>query len=133
MTYTIQETAARLGVSASALRYYEKENLLPDIKRDKNGRRYYDEDDIGWLEVILCLKATNMPIKDIRKFVQLNFMGDCTLQERLEMVLAHRQNVQKQIDELTEYMKHINHKVEYFTKACKLGTEKELKYSNNFL
>lgn len=127
MKYSIRQAANISGLSASTLRYYESEGLLPHIQRDENSRRYYDESNLEWISVINCLKSTNMPIEQIKAFVALHGEGDKTLHQRLEMVLKHRENVRKQIDELNEYMDHINYKVDYFKLACELGTEKELK------
>lgn len=127
MKYSIKEAAKITELTASTLRYYESEGLLPHIKRDENNHRYYDEANLEWIAVINCLKGTNMPIEQIKKFVDLHSEGDKTLHERLEMVLKHKEDVQKQIDELNKYMNHINYKVDYFKLACKLGTEKELK------
>ncbi len=42
----------------------------------------YMEDDLEWMVVITCLKDTDMSIKDIKKFVALCALGDCTLEER---------------------------------------------------
>ncbi|NRY59682.1 hypothetical protein [Clostridium beijerinckii] len=81
------------------------------------------------------MKYSIMPIEQIKEFVVLNSQGDCTLYKRLELILKHRENVQKKIDGLNKYMEHINYKVDYFTMACELGTEKELKkqqYPNHF-
>ncbi|ABR36083.1 MULTISPECIES: MerR family transcriptional regulator [Clostridium] len=135
MKYSIQEAARITGLTPSTLRYYESEGLLPNIKRAENRHRYYDESNLEWIAVINCLKNTNMPIEQIKEFVILNSQGDGTLYKRLELILKHRENVQKKIDELNKYMEHINYKVDYFTMACELGTEKELKkerYPNHF-
>ncbi|MCD2347718.1 MerR family transcriptional regulator [Clostridium guangxiense] len=127
MKYSIKQVAEITGLTESTLRYYESEGLLPNIQRAKNGHRYYDESNLEWIAVINCLKSTNMPIDQIKIFVNLHSEGDKTLHQRLEMILKHRENVQKQINKLNKYMEHINYKVDYYKLACKLGTEKEIK------
>jgi DNA-binding transcriptional MerR regulator len=127
MEYTIRQASKITELPSSTLRYYESEGLLPDIKRNRNGHRYYDESNLKWIALITCLKNTNMPIELIKIFVTLHNEGDKTLNERLEIVLQHRENVQKKIDELNNYMKYINYKVDYYTLACELGTENKLK------
>lgn len=127
MEYTIQQASQKTGLTASTLRYYEAEGLIPAIKRGENRHRYYDDGNLDWISVITCLKNTNMPIEQIKDFVALHKEGDKTLKERLDMMLDHREAVQKKIDELNEYMKHINYKVEYYTLACELGSEAKLK------
>jgi DNA-binding transcriptional MerR regulator len=44
--YGISATARELGLSAEWLRKGEKRGSLPFAKRDRNGHRYYTEEDI---------------------------------------------------------------------------------------
>lgn len=69
MIYTVGEAAKMLGVAPSALRYYDKEGLLPFVERSGGGMRMFKESDIEWLKLIDCLKATGMPIKGIKQFI----------------------------------------------------------------
>lgn len=124
MEYSIGEAAQKAGISASTLRYYEKEGLLPSIKRNKNGIRSFTDEDLQSLRIIECLKATEMPIKDIRKFIDLCADGDNSLQERYELFLDRKAAVQKQIAELQEVAKVIDFKCWYYQTAIEAGTEK---------
>ena len=124
MEYSISETAKKVGITASTLRYYEKEGLLPSIKRDKNGIRSFTDDDLQSLRIIECLKATGMPIKDIRKFIDLCAEGDNSLQERYELFLDRKKAVQKQIEELKKVEQVIDFKCWYYQIAIEAGTEK---------
>ncbi|WP_027410454.1 MerR family transcriptional regulator [Anoxybacteroides tepidamans] len=127
MHYTIKEVSKITGLPSSTLRYYETEQLLPKIQRNPSGARVYTEDDLEWIAVITCLKDTGMSIKDIKKFVALCALGDCTLEERKQMVLAHKKNVELKIAKLQKHLEHINFKADYYEAACKAGTEAELK------
>lgn len=124
MKYTIGETAEKMGITASTIRYYEKEGLLPNIKRDKNGIRFFTENDLQSLKIIECLKATGMPIKDIRKFIDLCAEGDNSLQERYALFLDRKAAVQNQIEELKKIEKVIDFKCWYYQTAIEAGTEK---------
>ncbi len=44
--YSISEAARELGLSAEWLRQGEKRGSLPSARRDRNGYRYYTEDDL---------------------------------------------------------------------------------------
>ena len=66
MVYPIGVFSSKVGLAASTLRYYEQQKLL-SVKRDKAGRRIYDETDIPWLAFIIRLKETGMPIREIAK------------------------------------------------------------------
>ena len=64
---TIKEVSDKLGLSVHTLRYYEKEGLIRNIKRNINGFRNYSDNDVGWLDLIMKLKLTRMPLKDLKK------------------------------------------------------------------
>jgi MerR family transcriptional regulator, redox-sensitive transcriptional activator SoxR len=63
---SIGEVASRVGMRASALRYYERLGLLPRAAR-KSGRRVYDERAIHRLNVICFARATGFTLREIRK------------------------------------------------------------------
>lgn len=44
MSYTISQVAQMMGVTPSTLRYYDKEGLLPNVKR-VNGIRVFEDTD----------------------------------------------------------------------------------------
>ena len=124
MEYSISEAAKKAGITASTIRYYEKEGLLPSIKRDKNGIRSITDDDLQHLKIVECLKATGMSIKDIRKFIDLCAEGDNSLQERYELFLDRKKAIQKQIADLQKVEKVIDFKCWYYQTAIDAGTEK---------
>lgn len=124
MEYTIHEAVEKTGITASTLRYYEKEGLLPSIKRNKNGIRSFTEENLQLLRIIECLKATDMSIKDIRKFIDLCAEGDNSLQERYQLFLDRKKAIQRQIEELQKVEKVIDFKCWYYQTAVEAGTEK---------
>lgn len=122
-TYSISEVASMMGVAPSTLRYYEKEGLLPNVKR-VNGKRIFEEKDFGWLRVLNCLKNTGMPIRRIKEYALLSQMGDESLSARYELIKAQREYVQDQIDRLNYYMEELDYKDWYYRTAIELGSEK---------
>lgn len=127
MNYTISEAASRVGVAASTLRYYDKEGLLPNVRR-KNGNRVFSDADIRHLCLLNCLKNTGMPIKRIKEYVDLAKEGDATLSERYALMQQQRQFVQEQIEQLQYYMQELDFKNWYYEKALAQGTEKGIDF-----
>lgn len=127
MGYTIKQVSGLTGLPASTLRYYESEQLLFPVPRSEAGRRVYDEKALEMLSIITCLKKTGMHVKQIRGFIALCAAGDKSLQERYQMILAHKESVESRIAELQREMDYINYKVAYYRAACEAGTERELK------
>ncbi len=127
MIYTVGEMAKKLGVAPSALRYYDKEGLLPFVKRSKGGIRVFEDSDYEWLQIIGCLKRTGMKLCDIKAFVEMAMRGDETIEPRLELILKQKESVKKQIAELEETLSTLEFKQWYYEKAKSCGTTARLK------
>ncbi|UOE56067.1 MerR family transcriptional regulator [Bacillus sp. CMF12] len=122
-TYTISEVAKELNLTVYTLRYYDKEGLMPFVERTSSGNRLFKESDLSALKVIECLKATGMPIKEIKNFIDWCSEGDATLQQRYDMFLERKANVEAQMEELRKTMDVIEHKCLYYKTALEAGTE----------
>jgi DNA-binding transcriptional MerR regulator len=115
--------AKELNLTVYTLRYYDKEGLMPFVERTHSGNRLFKESDLSALKVIECLKATGMPIKEIKNFIDWCSEGDATLQQRYDMFLERRANVEAQMEELRKTMEVIEHKCLYYKTALEAGTE----------
>jgi DNA-binding transcriptional MerR regulator len=122
-TYSISEVANELNLTVYTLRYYDKEGLMPFVERTPSGTRLFKESDIGALKVIECLKATGMPIKEIKNFIDWCSDGDSTLQQRYDMFVERKAIVEAQMEELKKTMELIEHKCLYYKTALDAGTE----------
>ena len=122
-TYSISEVAKELNLTTYTLRYYDKEGLMPFVERTPNGTRLFKESDIDALKIIECLKATGMPIKAIKDFIDWCSDGDSTLQQRYDMFMERKANVEAQMEELKKTMEVIEHKCWYYKTALDAGTE----------
>ncbi len=111
MKYKIGQVAQMNHLSISQLRYYDNQGLLPFLNRTEKGNRVFDDDALKFLELIICLKNTGMPIKEIKKFVDWSMNGDHTTPQRLEMIKQHEITVLQQIQETEENLKRIQHKI----------------------
>ncbi|KYH28697.1 MULTISPECIES: MerR family transcriptional regulator [Clostridium] len=124
MNYTIKQVAEKMGVTVSTLRYYDKEGLLPFVDRKPDGTRVFKDEDFHSLEIIKCMKRSGMPIKQIKRYMDLCQEGDKTLQERLNIFLERKKVVLRQMEELNKVMETINHKIWYYETAIAAGTER---------
>lgn len=113
---SIGEVSAKLNIPESALRYYEKQGLLPLIERDDAGRRLFSERQMGLLQAVVCFKNTHMPLKSIKQYMEWIVEGDTTLERRLDMMKKHKQRVLDEIALLTEYLPAIDEKIERYIK-----------------
>ena len=116
-TYTVGEAAERTGFSVDTLRYYEREGLLDRVERTHTGRRRYTDDDLGWLELLHCLRDTGMSIGDMRRFAELIRAGDHTNGERADLLEAHRDRARARIARLHEQLRRVDAKIDYYRGA----------------
>lgn len=105
----IHEFSKRVGLSAYTLRFYEKEGLITP-KRNAQGYRDYDEKDVQWIAFIQRLKATNMPLQQIKIYAKLRYQGDGTLPQRFEILENHEQNLEKDINIMLENLRALKEK-----------------------
>lgn len=131
MTYTIGQVAKKMDITAFTLRYYDKEGLLPFVKRTETGVRIFDEADLEFLHVIHCLKNTGMSINDIRTFIDWANEGDASLQKRYDLFQERKREVDKQIAKLETYRECIEYKCKYYEEALKAGTEAVYRNTEN--
>lgn len=125
MIYTVGEMAKKLKVNASTLRYYDKEGLLPFVKRSEGGVRMFTDDSLPWLEMIQCLKKIGMPIKEIKHYLDCCEGGDSKIDERYAIVKLQREVVLSKIEELKGVLDILNYSCWSCELAKKNGTADE--------
>ena len=126
MLYTIGEMSKKLGIPASTLRYYEKEQLLPCVERTTGGIRMFKESDLEFLNIINCLKKAGVSISGIRDFIALVKQGDASIDARLAFFQREKECVLRQIGELKKTLEVLEFKCWYYTQAKQEGTTKRL-------
>jgi DNA-binding transcriptional MerR regulator len=116
MSYTINQIAAKLGLTTSTLRYYDKEGLLPTLKRTETGIRIFGETDLQWLELICCLKNSGMSIAEIKHFMNLCLQKEDTFEERKEVLEKHKKLILEQMEVLQNSLCIVNYKIDHYKK-----------------
>jgi MerR family transcriptional regulator, redox-sensitive transcriptional activator SoxR len=76
---TIGQVAARAGINSSAVRFYEREGVLPLPERI-NGQRRYGEETVRRLEVIDIAKRAGFSLDEIRLLLN-DMSGETRLRE----------------------------------------------------
>lgn len=108
----IAEAAERTGLSADTLRYYERDGLLlRPVGRSASGQRRYTAEDLRWIEMVTRLRATGMPIRDVRRYAALVREGDGNEAERLDLLRLHRQEVLTQLAAVQAHLGAIDAKI----------------------
>ncbi len=119
---SIGEVAARTGLSVHVLRKYEREGLLlSPVRRDGAGRRLYDPVDVDWLRNCVRLRESDMPLADIRRYVELVKAGNGTERERIAILQRHRTRLQDRRNAIDGALSLINHKIELYEDHVESG------------
>ena len=117
--YSIQDVSKKTGLTAHTLRYYEKEGLISGVERSQGGFRQYTDEDLERLGLICCLKNTGMSIQEIARFVQLTNEGEHTLEERVNLLRTHREQVLERMAETQRYLDKVTWKLNFFTEKLR--------------
>lgn len=117
----IGELAARSGRSVHAIRWYEAQGLMPGVHRDAGGRRIYSERHVGWLELLDRLRCTGMSIKEMQHYTLLVQQGPATLEQRRQLLRAHRERVEQRIAEWSAALALIDRKLEFYDDWIEAG------------
>ncbi len=108
---SIAEAAEATGLTAHTLRYYERAGLLESVDRNEGGHRRYRESDLELIRFLTKLRATGMPIRDVRRYAQLMKAGDDTAAERLAILEAHREAVVARLEATAESLELVEWKI----------------------
>ncbi len=147
MYLTIQEVAARTGLSAHTIRYYEKSGVLPRVQRTESGIRQFTEADMASLRFISDYKKAGMPLEEIKEIIEEIARHGCILKQfehgeiteqsflkRLALLHEHRQRLIAQRDHLDQMLATLNQKIglyeQQFTNR-QVEKEKEKKHATS--
>ncbi|MGB8454422.1 MAG: MerR family transcriptional regulator [Anaerocolumna sp.] len=114
MEYTIKQVSEKTGLSIYALRYYDKEGLLPLVKRSQSGIRKFSDNDIDWIGLICCLKNSGMSIENIKEFMNLCLRGNETVEVRKNILIHHKEHILDQMKQLESSLCTINYKIDHY-------------------
>lgn len=112
--FNIKEVSKLTGLSEHTLRFYEKQLLIKNISRDENGYRIYSDFDIEWINFLIKVKNTGMPLKDLQRYAALMAEGNSTIFKREKMLIQHRKLVENQIEDLKTTLTRIDDKLDRY-------------------
>ncbi|MEU5376533.1 MULTISPECIES: MerR family transcriptional regulator [unclassified Streptomyces] len=113
-TLTIAQVAERTGLTHDTLRYYEKAGLIERVGRTGGNQRRYAAADLAWLEFLLRLRETGMPIAEMQRFAGLRARGEATVADRLAMLREHRAGVARRIRALRRNAAALDDKIDHY-------------------
>ena len=123
MSYSIGEVSKLTGLSVPTLRYYDKEGLIPNINRNENGLRDFNDQDLNTIHIVTCIKGAGASIREIKEYMDLCQLGDSTLEARKQFFIEKKRDVEEQMKKLNEIIMTVEMKIKYYEDAIEAGTE----------
>ncbi len=106
--------AQATGRSVHAIRWYERQGLIPRVGRDRGGRRVYEPSHIDWLMFLERLRFTGMTVRDMRRYVDLVVAGHSSLGARQALLARHRDEVKARAAATAAALFLIEEKIAYY-------------------
>ena len=112
--YTMMQVCEETGMTYQGLKYYCNEGLIPNVKRDGNNRRVFDERDVKWIQDLVCLKKCGMSIQEMKEYLALCLQGTDTIPQRKEMLAQKQEALRASIRALEESVAYIDWKQGFY-------------------
>lgn len=112
--YTMMQVCREVGMTYQTLKFYCNEGLVPNVKRDKNNRRIFDEKDIKWINDLTCLKRCGMSIQEMKEYLDLCLQGASTIPLRKELLAKKQEALRLSIKELENSVSYIDWKQNFY-------------------
>ena len=118
---TIKEVAEKYDISADTLRYYERVGMIPKVTRRPNGIRDYQESDLGWVELAICMRSAGLPIEVMIEYVKLYKEGDNTIPARLELLQEQMNALKEQKAQIESTVERLAYKISKYEETMETG------------
>ena len=112
--YIMMQVCKEANMTYQALKFYCNEGLIPNVKRDKNNRRIFDEKDVKWIKDLVCLKKCGMSIQEMKEYLNLCLQGETTIPQRKEMLARKQEALRESVKELEDSIAYIDWKQNFY-------------------
>lgn len=114
MIYTMMQVCKEADMTYQTLKFYCNEGLIPNVKRDKNNRRIFDEKDLKWIKDLICLKKCGMSIQEMKEYLELCLEGPSSIPQRKVMLSKKQEALRQSIQELEGSVAYIDWKQNFY-------------------
>lgn len=112
--YTMMQACRETDMTYQALKFYCNQGLVPNVKRDQNNRRVFDEHDIKWIKDLMRLKRCGMSIQEMKEYLALCLEGPSTIPQRKVLLEKKQQALRESIRELEDSVAYIDWKQNFY-------------------
>lgn len=127
--YSMKETCQKVEMTYQALKFYCNEGLIPNVKRDKNNYRVFDDKDIAWIKSLSCLKNCGMSILEMKEYLSLCLQGESSIPERKVILDIKKEHLQEEMKKIQKSIDYINWKQQFYDDVL----SGKIKYYSNLI
>lgn len=112
--YTMKDACEKTGLSYETLKFYCNQGLVPNVKRDKNNRRIFNDKDIAWINSLNCLRNCDMSLSEMREYIDLCIEGESSIPKRKEILIAKRASLIEKLQQVQDSIDYIDWKQDFY-------------------
>lgn len=113
--FSAKQAAAYFGLTADALRFYERKGIIPPVKRDQNGYRVFTDVEMNWLYLAVSLRHAGLSLEKITEFVKLmRQRGQDTTEAQKAILIEQIRTINKRMNQIKETRKVLEAKLDHF-------------------
>ena len=112
--FSMKQACEQTNLPYETLKFYCNQGLIPNVKRDSNNYRIFDENDISWINSLNCLRNCGMSISEMKDYIKLCLEGESTIPERKEILAIKRQSLLEQQKLIQESIDYIDWKQDFY-------------------
>lgn len=127
--YTMKDVCKMTNMPYETLKFYCNEGLVPNVKRNENNYRVFDDRTVEWIKSLTCLKNCGMSIQEMKEYIDLCFKGKASIPERKEILARKKKNLLAKMTELQNSIDYIDKKQNFYDDVMSGKTE----YRSNLL
>ena len=127
--HTMKDVCRETGMNYEALKFYCNEGLVPNVKRDANNRRVFDDRDVAWIKSLTCLKNCGMSIQEMKAYIALCLQGEASIPERKVILAQKRAALLEKMAEIQASIDYIDWKQGFYDDVL----SGKIKYRSNLI
>ena len=112
--YTMKAACEAVQMPYETLKFYCNEGLVPNVKRNRQNYRVFDDRDIAWIKSLSHLKKCGMSIAEMKVYVELCQEGESSIPERKSILAERREVLKLQMQELRDSIEYIDSKQAFY-------------------
>lgn len=112
--YTMKQACEQTGMTYENLKFYCNQGLVPNVKRDDQNRRVFDDRDIAWINSLRCLRSCGMSIQEMKVYIALCQEGERSIPERKTILAQKREALEAERKRIQDSIDYIDWKQRFY-------------------